>query len=327
MKPDERLRARLRELADAESLPELSAARRLGAESRARAELERSERRRTWGLALFACGALAVAALLMLELPSRSQQAQVAVRPSQGSPPPHGVDTRSAAHVGSSLPSAPAQSPSCSAHAAARWTHVPNGLELDLGARALLRASPEALVTHSLSDDCDVQAGLERGALAVHARHLGGRTLVVHTPRGDVTVKGTIFEVALSASGELSVGVDEGLVEVRPPDAAAVLVEPGIRVSLGTRMTREPFAHSERTALRRQLGLDVLVPSTGQALPMPQVQPNAPDAAAEEPTVERSWHAGSVEPPRVAPEPGSSVTEEGRPMSKPRVVHEKGGHP
>lgn len=127
---------------------------------------------------------------------------------------------------------------------------------LDLGSRALFVANRPAIVGVTQTADCDLRAGLAEGGLAVHARDLEGRTLVVSTPRGDVSVKGSVFEVEFwASSGELTVGVDEGIVELMTAEGQTVTLEAGRAAYLGINLELESFDEGARARLRRVLGL------------------------------------------------------------------------
>jgi hypothetical protein len=197
---------------------------------------------------------------------------------------------------------------------------------LDLGERALVVAAQGTRVHAALSAEQDLRVVLEEGYVAVHARQLRGRSLVVVTPLGEVTVRGTIFQVSFRADlAELHVGVDEGRVEVRTRAAELDLLLPGQGLRAAERATREPFAAAERQRLRHSLGLserEVAAQVRESAAGAPETVPPAVtlEPSGDGTVSERYWQAGSVDAPREPPEPGSSVTEEGRPMSKPRIT-------
>lgn len=127
---------------------------------------------------------------------------------------------------------------------------------LDLGARALFVANHGAVVAATQSATCDLRAALADGSLAIHARDLSGRTLVVSTVRGDMRVKGTMFLVDFyAASGELEVGVEEGQVELVTREGKSVTLGAGQAAYLGSHIELEPFDDSDRGRLRHMLGL------------------------------------------------------------------------
>jgi ferric-dicitrate binding protein FerR (iron transport regulator) len=127
---------------------------------------------------------------------------------------------------------------------------------LDLGTRALLVANHGAVIAATQSADCDLRAGLVDGSLAVHARDLQGRALVVSTSRGEVRVKDSIFLVDFyAASGELEVGVQQGQVELVTTQGKSVTIEPGRAAYLGSHLELEPFDDGRRERLLRMLGL------------------------------------------------------------------------
>jgi hypothetical protein len=319
MNEDEAMRARLRALAEEEALPQLDVRARARIESNVVAEVRRRETVRSWGLGLAAAGALAAAGMLLFGLPEQTALG------SRG--PRHASEDTivERSHV-------PEPAAVCAEHQGAAWRTTDGNLrELVLGSRALLRTPEGAQVIHSLAANCDLRAELVTGSLAVHARDLRGGRLVVSTPRGEVVVKGTIFEVRFDgALQRLSVAVDEGLVEVRTQELGVFNVSPGQALVVGQDAAVESFAAADRRALRARLDLPVRelphVEARESARDQNQAAPSAPSELHEqqgpltEPAEERTWRPGSVGAPRLAPEPGSSVTEDGRPMSKPRVT-------
>ena len=117
--------------------------------------------------------------------------------------------------------------------------------DIELGDRALFVLHGRAQATVSKLEPCLTVLALERGRVTVHARDLGGGTLLVATRRGTVEVHGTVFAVDLEGPSRsprhpdevgLRVAVAEGLVGVTPagfdtaPFDAAV---PGAAVSVG----------------------------------------------------------------------------------------------
>jgi ferric-dicitrate binding protein FerR (iron transport regulator) len=128
---------------------------------------------------------------------------------------------------------------------------------LDLGARALFVANHGAVVAATQSPDCDLRAALADGDLAIRARDLAGRALVVATARGEVRATGTVFQVQFyAASGELTVGVEEGRVELVTRDGRTVSLEAGQGAYIGSTLELEPFDDDDRAHLRRMLGLN-----------------------------------------------------------------------
>src|SRR5690606_36216878 len=74
-----------------------------------------------------------------------------------------------------------------------------------------------------------------------------------------------------------------------------------------------------RNGVRHALGLRPR-PSLPAEEKAPQPAGSAEPSAA--PPEARVWQEGAVPAPRIALEPGSSVTDEGRPMLKPRLIRE-----
>jgi hypothetical protein len=115
-----------------------------------------------------------------------------------------------------------------------------------------------------------VELELEAGAIDLAVTH-GKRAFVVHTLRYDVVDLGTHFRVALAPQGEMSVGVEEGTVEIRDRQG----IEPGRRLSTGDTWSNAPAgqpvaASSERVA-------------AGPLSPTPPVAPAAePERSAKE---------------------------------------------
>ncbi len=91
------------------------------------------------------------------------------------------------------------------------WEHV----AFAPGLRAALRVTA--------AEPCRTVLTLDHGSVAVHARDLGGGELIVETPRGNVHVRGTTFEVRVD--DELVVAVAEGRVEVDGNGASPIVIE------------------------------------------------------------------------------------------------------
>lgn len=86
-------------------------------------------------------------------------------------------------------------------------------VELGRRARWVLSAQSEATIV-SLTP-CDLIVRLERGRIVMHARELQGGRLQVISDAGSIAVRGTIFELEVSADGlALHVAVAEGAVDV-----------------------------------------------------------------------------------------------------------------
>jgi ferric-dicitrate binding protein FerR (iron transport regulator) len=253
MKLDESMRARLRALAGRERSPALDAPAPARAEQAARGAREVDHRRRDavmQGLSLACAAALVFAVIAILEGDApAAPRASVARRDPAVAPPPAPSRAAEATAPGAALAGA------CAGETNLVFS-VGAQRRLDLGARALLVASHGAIVAATQSADCDLRAGLVDGTLAVHARDLQGRALVVLTSRGEVRVKGTVFLVDFyAASGELEVGVEEGHVELVTTQGQSVVLEPGRAAYLGSHLELEPFDEGGRARLRRMLGL------------------------------------------------------------------------
>jgi hypothetical protein len=191
---------------------------------------------------------------------------------------------------------------------------------LDLGSRALVVAAADARVSGGLVETCDTALALAAGSVQVHARALAGHALRIATPLGQVQVKGTVFGVALSEDGrELAVQVVEGLVEVDTGSRTQVPANVHFSARRGEDGTLQQrtraLTRAEALALRTALGLVRAAPRDRASLQAPDMA--QPDAES------RAWHGGSVAAPRVPPEPGTSMTDDGRPMEKPAIVRER----
>lgn len=183
----------------------------------------------------------------------------------------------------------PASEPACGQVVNGIWNRVGKEQHLDLLARAMLVADGRASVHTVRLESCDTRIRLESGNLWVHARDLKGGALSVETPLGLVEVKGTVFSVRADRT-ELHVRVDEGKVWVTPRDGQALVLAAGDQLTL---RKRRP-AKSKASDAAVELPMEILR--------------------------EKVWHGGSVSPSAEPFDPGSSVTEEGRPMQKPHVV-------
>ncbi len=283
MKLDEPMRERLRRLASTEHGELDEAARTRIALAARRALPARHARTVQVGLVLAAAFILAV-----LLWPATLEQQRTA-QPSRPAGPVAGPQAPVVAS---------AQHAACGPVVTASWraNGMTGGSELDLGARALFRAEAKAVVRTLSLESCSTKVVLEQGALFVHARELGGGALSVETPLGLVEVKGTRFGVRASAH-ELRVSVDEGKVRVTPRAGESVLLVAGQALRLGTKQLAKVSKLSAR--LRAEV-----VPA---------------EIEIED---EKVWHEGTVRPSQLPFEPGSNLTEEGRPMRKPRVVNE-----
>lgn len=284
MKLDQQMRERVRQLATTEHGELDEAARARIARAARRALPARQDRSLRVALALAATAVLAVLLWPTTPEPRRAAQPN---HPSEQDPGPLAA------------PAVPAAEPApCGPVVSATWraNGTKGGSELDLGARALFRAEASAVVRTLSLESCSTHVRLERGALFVHARELAGGALSIETPLGLVEVKGTRFFVRASAH-ELRVSVDEGKVNVTSRDGESVLLLAGQALSLRTKQKPKvsKLSPSERAAV---------VP----------VELEIED--------EKVWHEGAVRPSQVPFEPGSSLTDEGRPMRKPRVVEE-----
>jgi hypothetical protein len=306
--PDPSLRRRLRALAAREQLPVLSASERVRAELRAQAAQGSRAQGRRWlgpvALAIAAACALAIAGVDSAHhalVPIASQAPDRPGVPSAASSSRD--DARCAAFSGRPL----------AASATGRAA-------LELGTRALFSADRDADVSVSLSPSCDVSVELRAGSLFVHARALEGRTLRVLTPRGSVTVRGTIF-VVRAQPASLAVLVDEGSVQVESAQAGAVLLSAGqtAHASSGA-WTRQSATLAARNEARARLGLTLHPPPPPPPRARGRDVPQGAQVELDRQPEESIWYPGSVPTPSFAPEPTTSVTDEGRPMHKPRII-------
>lgn len=284
MKLDEPMRERLRQLATTEQGELDEAARARIALAARRAVPSRHHRSLQLGLALAATVVLAV-----LLWPATLERQRIAE-------PSHAAD-----QVAGSQAAPAALAPEgalCGPVVTATWhaNATTGSNELDLGARALLRAEASAVVRTLSLESCNTQVVLEKGALFVHARELAGGALSVETPLGRVEVKGTRFFVRASAH-ELRVSVDEGKVRVTPRAGESVLLLAGQALSLRTKQRPK---------------VSKLSPSVRAAVVPAEL----------EIVDEKVWREGAVRPSQLPFEPGSNLTEDGRPMRKPRVVEQ-----
>jgi hypothetical protein len=249
MKLGESMRARLRALAGDEPSRALDeAAREQGerAASFAGAKERKSRAALLHGLAMAGAGALVLGIVSSLDTRGSEFLARRKVTPAPLAAAPPAL-----AAVSGALP--------VSACAGSSSLVFPAGSaerRLDLGTRALLVANRPAIVAATQTEDCDLRAVLADGGLAVHARNLEGRSLVVTTPRGDIRAEGAAFQVDYYAtSAELTVAVEEGRVELVGHEGQTVSLSAGEAAYVGARVELEPFEESERAHLRRVLGL------------------------------------------------------------------------
>lgn len=141
-------------------------------------------------------------------------------------------------------------------------------LELDPVATAVAKRG--ASVKLEAADRCETAIALTEGSVVVHARDLGGGTLIVHAGNTEVIVHGTIFAVTRTSESAV-VEVVEGRVVVRRGGQEYTL-------SAGQRLTVSPIgvgtSRLDETAarlLREQLGpptsnvvgIDSLPPAIG----------------------------------------------------------------
>jgi hypothetical protein len=302
MKLDETLRARIRALAESEThtLDDSARAQVLRA---VRVEHGRTSATRPWLWAAALAGLLLVLARLAQVAPQ-----QTAAPGSLQTPRPPAPRA---------APAALATSEPCRARDAQFTTAAGGARTLDLGRLALLSAKPGTELTTRSASACGIALELSAGALAVHARELAGTTLTVHTALGDVSVHGTVFEVRVAADGRaLRVHVDEGVVLFtgRAGERLFVPAARALTVEAGGRARVHALAPQARRALRRVLGLAPHVRTS-----VAPAQPSAPVLAPTATESDRVWREGELPAPHIAPEPGSSITEDGRPMHKPRV--------
>lgn len=304
------MRARLRALAGRERTRARDTSTRSRAEPSARSARDAEHRRRdliVHGLSLACAAALVFAVIARLEgdapvIPrSRSPRREPGPTP-QGTSSSRAEEAR--AQGGEAL--------SACDGAANLTFSLDAQRRLDLGSRALLVANHGAVVAAAQSAECDLRVGLADGSLAVHARDLQGRAMVVQTSRGEVRVKGTIFLVDFyAASGELEVGVEEGHVELVVGQGKSVMLEPGQAAYLGSHLELEPFDDSARARVRRMLGLDAKRARQRE----PRAEAPQPEVSSE-PSQEMPVRV--IEPPAQQPERSVSTTEEARPMAKPK---------
>jgi len=317
MKLDESMRERLQDLAASEAC---------GLEDATRARIvrvalsEHARRSQRTLDAWWAVPALSVLGLFVwLALPSSELVSPRTPTDTDLLPAPRAANRPSEVH-------SPATPERCAALGNPRFRDAGGGREaLDVADYASFVSEASSKATLLSANACGIELHLARGSVFVHARQLRGTPLVVHTALADVEVRGTIFRVDLDdAGGEVSVSVDEGTVWVtrREPHEVVVL-EAGQRVVLsrGTGTFRARLAANARRSIREALGL-------AWVSPVPHViEPSVHDGArqatqateGEQPET-RVWREGSLPMPQIAPEPGSSMTEDGRPMKKPQLI-------
>jgi len=143
----------------------------------------------------------------------------------------------------------------------------PNGDEqVALGARAEFVTPTGAEVSVDLVEPCMTRISLHKGAIAVHAKDLGGGELRIRTQRGDVVVRGTMFRVE-NEDRALKVSVEHGRVSVLQGERELASVPGGQRIEVvGTGVRRDELSEGELQALR-----DTFVPV--EALNLIEEQP------------------------------------------------------
>lgn len=208
---DERMRRRLRALAESEESP-------LGPIERQRVLMRVRERpeapRGTW------LGVAAAAAAMALALVWWAQPASIAPSPASSPEPRRLARSSTASTTDVDEPRAPVArvgGPACATAPIpelreARWRGGRRALDLDGRARFVLFAGAEAEIAH---DTCTTVLTMASGRVLVHAEELLGGELVVRTEAGEVVVHGTLFDVRVDGRRRLAVAVAEGEVGVR----------------------------------------------------------------------------------------------------------------
>lgn len=181
------------------------------------------------------------------------------------------------------------------------------GEQLALGARAEFVTPPGAEISVDVVEPCMTRISLHEGAIAVHAKDLGGGELRIRTQHGDVVVRGTMFRVENDAKG-LKVSVEHGRVSVLQGERELASVPGGQRVEVvGAGVRRDGLTEGELQALRETFvpveALNLIeekpaevprttprkVRSAGRATPVPF------DAARALKDAETRWRGGDHE--------------------------------
>lgn len=310
MRLDQSMRARLRALSGRARSPALNAPVRRTEQAAGSAHGVEQRRRELiiHGLSLACAAALVFFVIVSLEGDAPVVPRPVARRQHALVPPATPSPSMGAARAALSS----AGSRACAGEATLTFS-LEGQRRLDLGARALMVANHGAVLAATQTADCDLRVGLADGSLAVHAGDLQGRALVVNTSRGDIRVKGTVFLVDFyAASGELEVGVEEGVVELVTTQGQRVVLEAGHAAYLGRHLELEPFDDSGRARVRRMLGLE------GKRARTREPRADAPDQTPgrdEAPARARRTEAASS---GEEPELGPTTTEVDRTLAKPK---------
>lgn len=207
-------------------------------------------------------------------------------------------------------PAAPALADST--RACERWSPISTSAissgRIDLGHLGEGRSSEEARIDLRVAERCRTVLHLAQGSVAIHAKDLGGGTLIVETPQGRARVVGTIFSV--SQRGEVfAVEVVEGTVEVEAHEEQ-ILLRAGERTALAEgRLKTRAMTETEREALligvRDGLaqadesealfdGAELDAPSESPETARPRVRPNRRNAERK---TKVDDHAPAVSPP------------------------------
>ena len=203
---DDKMRKRLRELADQEPAAlDLFARQRVMARVREQA----SRPRGVWLPRIV----LAMAFVLAIVWGARIRDGE----PRPGLPPPAGAprvvavpdEPAEARELAAAPPCAEAPVPE---PRAAAWRGGRRTIDLPGRARFVLFGGARAALAH---EPCQTTLTLDGvGRVLVHAEDLMGGALVVRTSAGDVTVHGTVFDVRIDRRSRLAVAVAEGEVGV-----------------------------------------------------------------------------------------------------------------
>lgn len=319
MKLDESMRDRLAKLAESEnsSLSDSARARVL--------RVALAKRMRPARLALSWWGApilVAACALVLLspalsthvQQPAPIPASQARLRTPMGGPLP---DTQAA------LPTAP-----CIPLDTQPWLVQADGSRLlDLGDYARVATEAASKLGALSASSCGILLTLADGPLSVHARALRGAPLVVRTQLADVEVHGTVFRVdSRKAGNQVSVSVAEGTVWVTLLASRELFVlKAGQRITLqgrGKTVQRGKLEPRSRGAIEEKLGIrqTAAPPLTIDASVRDGGVPALAVPSEGERGEARIWRQGALLMPELAPQPGSSMTEDGHPMSKPHLI-------
>ena len=179
-------------------------------------------------------------------------------------------------------PRAVAAAPSCAADTVATpvTQDAAEGLSISIGSRIRAKATHATRVSVVESEACVTRLALTEGTLTLQANDLGGGTLWVDTPHGQVRTGGTFMRIVTLASST-TLSVVEGAVVMSRPAHGVENVGEGHAVTIGGGGSIEHFTLSgdERASLFRSFE----PPAHAVQKPAPELSPKPAAVAGPKP--------------------------------------------